>query len=194
MIELRISSRDWVRPGQIGSHWKRVWSALGAGALVAGIAFGFLIVAVAQTQPSPQRTAAALDRMIAAHKSQQELAQYVFDTHGCKSCHTVGQNGKLGFTSRGQQVGQGFEGCTRLLTAMNIIAQVPDNRRSADQHQKAARFEEFGCTFCHQDRPGQIRSDRRGSEAHAFALGVRGCGETGSEPAERKPSVDASRG
>ena len=102
------------------------------GALVAGIAFGFLRAAVAQTQPSPQQTAATLDRMIAEHKSQQELAQYVFDTHGCKSCHTVGQNGKLGFTSRGQQVGQGFEGCIRLLTAMNVIAQLPDNRRSAD--------------------------------------------------------------
>lgn len=171
MTEFRISSSDWARPGQIGFHWKRVWSALGAGALVVGIAFGFLRAAVGQTQPSPQQTAATLDRMIAAHKSQQELAQYVFDTHGCKSCHTVGQNGKLGFTSRGQQVGQGFEGCIRLLTAMNVIAQVPDNRRSADQHQKAARFEEFGCTFCHKITPGKLGLTDVGTKLTHLHLG-----------------------
>jgi len=33
---------------------------------------------------SPQSSAAALDRMIRAGKSQRELAQYLFDTHGCK--------------------------------------------------------------------------------------------------------------
>ena len=92
--------------------------------------------------------------MIAAHKSQQELAKYVFDTHGCKSCHSVGQNGKLGFTSRGQQVGQDFEGCISMLKTMTLVAEVPDNRRSSQQRQKAARFEDFGCTFCHKITPG----------------------------------------
>jgi hypothetical protein len=32
--------------------------------------------------------------MIAAGKSPQELAVYMFDTHGCKSCHTIGHDGK----------------------------------------------------------------------------------------------------
>jgi len=111
---------------------------------------------VAVAQPSPQSTAAALDRMKAAGRSPQELAQYVFDSHGCKSCHTIGQNGKLGFTERGKQIGKGFEGCISMLTAMNLIAQVPDPQRSAQQRQKAARFEEFGCTVCHKITPGKM--------------------------------------
>jgi len=92
-------------------------------------------------QPSAQSTAATLDRMTAGGKSRQELAQYVFDTHGCKSCHTAGQNSKLGFTERGRQIAKGFEGCIALLSAMDLIAQVPEERRSLQQQQKAARFE-----------------------------------------------------
>jgi hypothetical protein len=109
--------------------------------------------------------------MIAAHKSQQELAQYVFDTHRCKSCHTVGQNGKLGFTSRGQQVGKGFEGCIALLTAMNLIAQVSDERRSPQQRQKAARFDEFGCTVCHKITPGKLGLTDVGAKLTHLHLG-----------------------
>jgi hypothetical protein len=102
MMEARISSGGlaWRQPGPRHKH---LWLAL-----VVAIGFGLSSSALAQTQPSPQQTAATIDRMIAAHKSQQELAQYVFDTHGCKSCHTMGQNGKLGFTPRGQQNWAGF--------------------------------------------------------------------------------------
>jgi len=108
---------------------------------------------LAQTGATLDKT---LDKMIAAGKSQQELARYVFDTHGCKSCHTVGENGKLGFTDRGKQIAKGFEGCISMLTAMNLIAQVPDDKRTPSQHQKAARFEEFGCTACHKITPGKM--------------------------------------
>jgi cytochrome c551/c552 len=124
----------------------------GLGITLMGIIFG----TAAPAQPSPQTTAATLDRMTAAGKSPRELAQYVFDTHGCKSCHTVGQNGKLGFTERGKQIGKGFEGCISMLTAMNLIAQVPDPQRSLQERQKAARFQEFGCTFCHKIIPGKM--------------------------------------
>ena len=111
---------------------------------------------LAQQKQSPQATSAAIDKMIAAKKSQRELAQFVFDNHGCNGCHTVGQNGKLGFTARGQQLTNGFEGCIRTLTAMNVIAQVPENQRSASQKTTARRFDEFGCTLCHQIVPGKM--------------------------------------
>ena len=52
-----------------------------------------------------------------SHVDSNELAKYVFDHHGCNSCHTLGANGKLGFTERGKQVGKGFEGCISLLTS-----------------------------------------------------------------------------
>ena len=139
--------------------------------LSAALLLGLLPAASVQAQPSPQQTAATLDRMTAAHKSQQELAQYVFDSHGCKSCHTVGQNGKLGFTARGKQIGQGFEGCISMLTAMNLIAQVPEGQRSAPQRLKAARFEEFGCTFCHKITPGKLGLTEVGTKLTHLHLG-----------------------
>jgi cytochrome c551/c552 len=112
-----------------------------------------------------------LDRMIAAGKSQQELAQYLFNTHGCKSCHTVGQHGKLGFTEKGRERAKGFEGCISMLTAMNLIAQVPNQQRSAQQRQKAARFEEFGCTTCHKIIPGKMGLTEVGAKLTHLHLG-----------------------
>jgi len=88
--------------------------------------------------------------------SSDELAHYVFEHHGCNNCHTLGANGKLGFTERGKQVGKGFEGCISLLTSMNVIAQVKSVDRTAEEKQKAARFQEFGCTTCHQITPGKL--------------------------------------
>ena len=105
---------------------------------------------------SAQSSAAALDRMIGAGKSQRELAQYLFDTHGCKDCHTLGQEGKLGLTKKGEQRAQGFEGCISTLKAMSVIAKVPANQRSATQRQRAERFEEFGCGACHKLIPGKM--------------------------------------
>jgi cytochrome c5 len=71
-----------------------------------------------KNHPSTPASSVTLDRMIAAGKSQRELAKYVFDTHGCGKCHTVGSKGKLGFTDEGKQRAQGFEGCISILTAM----------------------------------------------------------------------------
>jgi cytochrome c2 len=88
--------------------------------------------------------------------SSDELAHYVFEHHGCNNCHTLGANGKLGFTDRGTQVGKGFVGCISLLTSMNVIAQVKPADRTQDEKQKAATFQEFGCTTCHQIVPGKL--------------------------------------
>ena len=123
----------------------------------------FVLGAAAQTQD--------LDRMIKAGKSQRELAQYVFNTHGCKSCHTMGQDGKLGFTEKGKERAKGFEGCISMLTAMNLIAQVPDAQRSAEQRQKATRFEEFGCTTCHKIVPGKMGLTDLGAKLTHLHLG-----------------------
>jgi len=138
---------------------------------LAGILFSLPQPAPRKSQPSEQTTAATLDGMTAAGRSQRELAQYVFETHGCRSCHTVGQNGKLGFTEKGKQVGQGSEGCISMLTAMNQIAQVREDARSPRQRQTGARFEEFGCTLCHQIVPGRIGLTEVGSRLTHLHLG-----------------------
>ena len=124
-----------------------------------------------KSQTSAQASSATLDRMVAAGKSQQELATYVFDTHGCKSCHTIGHDGKLGFTEKGKERAQGFEGCIRMLTAMTVVVQLPENKRSPQQRQKAEHFEEFGCTTCHQLSPGKLGLTEVGAKLEHLHLG-----------------------
>ncbi len=105
-------------------------------------------------QPAPPvKTVAATDL---SGKSPDELAAHIFEHHGCKNCHTLGRGGKLGFTERGKEVGKNFEGCISLLTSMNVIAQVKEENRTPEDKLKAAKFEQFGCTTCHQITPGKL--------------------------------------
>jgi cytochrome c2 len=124
----------------------------------------------AKNEPSAAASA-ALDRLIAAGKSQRELAQYVFDTHGCKECHSIGSEGKLGFTTKGKEKAQGFEGCISTLKAMSIIAKVPEDQRSATQRRRAQRFEEFGCAVCHKVTPGKMGLTEVGTKLGHLHLG-----------------------
>lgn len=124
-----------------------------------------------QQKSDPKTSISTLDKMSAAGKSQKEMAQYIFENHGCNGCHTAGENGKLGFTEKGKQLASGFEGCIRSLTAMNLIAQVPASQRSADQKKTAQRFEEFGCTLCHQIVPGKMGITELGAKLTHMHLG-----------------------
>lgn len=128
-------------------------------------------LAAALLAQSQQKDVATLDKMTAAGKSQREIAQYVFDTHGCKSCHVAGSDRKLGFTEKGKQIGKGFEGCISMLSAMNLIAQVSEAQRTPDQRKKAARFEEFGCTYCHKITPGKMGLTEVGAKLSHMHLG-----------------------
>jgi cytochrome c551/c552 len=119
----------------------------------------------ASASASPALTDAQMSKM-----SSDELAHYVFEHHGCSTCHTMGANGKLGFTERGKQVGKGFEGCISLLTSMNVIAQVRPADRSPEEKQKAARFQEFGCTTCHQITPGKLGLTAYGTKLKSFHM------------------------
>jgi hypothetical protein len=112
-----------------------------------------------------------LDRMVATGKSPQELAKYVFDTHGCNSCHTIGKEGKLGYTEKGKERAKGFEGCINMLTAMTVIVQTPGEKRSPQQREKAQRFEEFGCTACHKLTPGKLALTEVGAKLQHLHLG-----------------------
>ena len=58
-----------------------------------------------------------------------------------------------------------------MLTAMNLIAQVPDQQRSVQQRQRAARFEEFGCTTCHKIIPGKMGLTEVGAKLTHLHLG-----------------------
>lgn len=124
----------------------------------------------AKATASTRAPAQALTDAQMARMSSDELAKYVFENHGCKNCHTMGADGKLGFTERGKQVGKGFEGCISLLTSMNVIAQVKETNRSEDDKHKAARFQEFGCTTCHQITPGKLGLTSYGTKLKSFHM------------------------
>src|SRR5579871_6926873 len=95
----------------------------------------------ARAQPSADPTLGVrLDRLISEGKSQRELAQYLFNTRGCKNCHTIGHDEKLGFTSKGKELAKAFTGCIDMLTAMTVIVQVPSDKRSVKQAQIASHF------------------------------------------------------
>jgi len=126
------------------------------------------MVTISCASPAPDQQ---LDRMIAAGKSQREVAKYVFNTHGCKNCHTMGASGKLGFTEKGKERAKGFEGCISMLTAMNLIAQVDEKQRSPEQRQKSARFEDFGCTACHKIVPGKMGLTDLGAKLKQLHVG-----------------------
>lgn len=156
------------------SRAKAAAACLGASSLVL---FSALLFSQSKpAQPAQSSTASAstspnaLTDAQMAKMSSDELAHYVFEHHGCNGCHTLGANGKLGFTDRGKQVGKGFEGCISLLTSMNVIAQVKSVDRSAEEKQKAARFQEFGCTTCHQITPGKLGLTSYGTKLKSLHL------------------------
>ena len=120
---------------------------------------------------SDNSTDATLEKMIASGQSPKELAQYVFETHGCKTCHTIGHDGKLGYTEKGKERAKGFEGCIDMLTAMTVIVQMPEEKRSPQQRDKAKRFEEFGCTGCHKLTPGKLTLTEVGAKLSHLHLG-----------------------
>ena len=129
------------------------------------------LMLIAQQDQNVKKSDATLDRMVAAGSNPQELAKYIFDSHGCKNCHTIGQDGKLGYTERGKERAKGFEGCINMLTAMTVIVQLPGEKRSSQQREKAQRFEEFGCTDCHKLTPGKLGLTEVGAKLQHLHLG-----------------------
>ena len=143
-----------------------------------------------QNRPAAQPAKAALNKMIASGKSPQEIARFVYDTHGCKNCHTLGADGKFGFTEKGKERAKGFEGCIAMLTAMNVIAQLPENQRKPEERLKAARFEEFGCTTCHKITPGKMGLTEAGvklAHLHLSCVEVQKMLASSKTPKETKP-------
>jgi len=54
---------------------------------------------------------------------------------------------------------------------MTVIVQVPADKRSPLQRQKAERFDEFGCTACHKLTPGKLGLTEVGAKLAHLHLG-----------------------
>ncbi len=124
---------------------------LGTVLVLGGLALVCIAVSVVVLSRSRTPSEAQIARM-----NSGQLTKYVFTHQGCDSCHTLSANYQLGLTERGQQVSGKFEGCAGLLTAMNVVGELPPSERSPDETQVAQRFQEFGCETCHQIIPGKM--------------------------------------
>lgn len=159
--------------------------SVGAKIIFAGLTLGCIVavslailslrsIAAPKAPQSQKATVASSSRTLSeaemARMNSDDLTRYVFDHHGCNTCHTLHANWQVGFTDRGKQLAKGFEGCASLLTAMNVIAQVEPAERSSDEKAKAARFQQFGCTTCHQIVPGQMALTSYGKKIKSMHL------------------------
>ncbi len=169
---LRLTSSMNLRREELQGRGSRITGALGflgLGLVVLACSSGPSPQPTTATQPAqpqpeaalvpqvpPGQAAKTLAEIGVAGKDPNELARYIFENHGCKNCHTLDKNGKFGFSERGKQAGKNFEGCISLLTAMNVIAQAKEADRTPEEKLKAAHFQEYGCTECHQITPGKL--------------------------------------
>jgi cytochrome c551/c552 len=97
------------------------------------------------------------------------VAEYVFKTYGCDTCHIAAANGQAGFTARGESARGRFVGCVRLLTAAAATAAAATP--SAEQRATSATFNEFGCTFCHASVSGAMGYTEIGRTLGSLHLG-----------------------
>lgn len=124
-------------------------------------------LACSKPEEQKPKTLAEFD---AKNKNPHEVAQFVFDNYDCKGCHTLSEDGKFGYTEHGEQIRQASEGCVSLLTAMSVIVHAKEEDRTPEQKQKAARFQEYGCTVCHQVSPGHLGLTDTGEKLSSFHM------------------------
>lgn len=125
--------------------------------LLACICLGAMLVSCSeQPDSTPRALTLAEFEQATSGKSPLEVAKFVFENNNCNSCHKLGKEGRFGFTRRGEQARQQSEGCIAMLTGMMQMVYVSEAERTPGQRQRAARFQEFGCTFCHKVSPGRM--------------------------------------
>lgn len=145
--------------------------------LFISVSLAFGLVACSHPSSSAPRTLAEFERAIAG-KNEREIARFVFETYNCTACHILGARAMLGFTPYGEQRRKQSEGCVPLLAAMNVIVRIPESERTPQQRARAARFEEFGCTFCHRIIPGQLGLTEIGAKLASLHLSCSGIQKT----------------
>lgn len=141
--------------------------------VVGVIATLLLLVACSQQPERPPATLAELERLTAA-KTPREIATYIFENYGCENCHTISSSGKFGFTGQGQGIKSQFEGCPALIGSVRRIAVLPEANRTAEDREKLARFDEYGCTACHRVSYGSVGLTEVGVRLRALHMS---CGD-----------------
>ncbi len=83
-------------------------------------------------------------------RSSREIAQWIYDSYGCQTCHTLTQTGVFGLTAQGEVMARDFQGCPGMLKTVWETLSVPETEWTEKQKITRVDFEHFGCTVCHQ--------------------------------------------
>ncbi|MGH9929895.1 MAG: hypothetical protein ACREA9_11820 [Pyrinomonadaceae bacterium] len=115
------------------------------------------VVVISCARKSTNSAEASLPAVLTDNtESPVEKAHYVYANYKCEGCHTLNNEGKFGYTARGEELRKTEEGCVGLLTSMGVIAHIPESSRNETQKTKAGHFTEFGCSVCHKVEPGKM--------------------------------------
>jgi cytochrome c551/c552 len=160
--------------GRLPRNAKLIFARLLLGCAAVAFLLLFSLRSVADSKPAPPQDSQKVSAPPASSKtlsdaemarmSSADLTSYVFNHDGCTNCHTLAAHGKLGYTERGQQLAKGFEGCISMLTSMNLIAQTAPAYRTPDEKKEIGKFQEFGCTTCHQFSEGATSITKLGAK------------------------------
>ena len=118
-----------------------------------------------QSLPPEAETQISLLEYDTAGKSPEEIALWLFDNHGCKSCHAFTPEGLLGLTPQGQEAGRDFQGCPGMLQTVWQTVAVHESEWTEQQTRVRANFVRFGCTACHQVGPTGVGLTEIGAKA-----------------------------
>jgi hypothetical protein len=136
------------------------------------VAQAFSSCAKKKIEPAPPPPATLQEfEQSTAGKDPLAVAGFVLDKYNCNKCHALDEKGKLTLTSEAQPLGEGFRGCIPLLAEMNVVNLIPESDRTAEQRQKAAEFQQFGCAFCHRITPGKMGLTDIGDKLGSFHQG-----------------------
>lgn len=98
-------------------------------------------------------------------KSPREIAKWIYDNHGCVSCHTLASTGLFGLTPQGQARAEDFEGCPEMLRTVWNTLVLAEKEWTQRQRRVRRDFVDFGCALCHEVGPTGVGLTEIGAKA-----------------------------
>ena len=98
-------------------------------------------------------------------KNPREIASWIYNNHGCVTCHTLTNTGLFGLTPLGKERAEGFEGCPGMLKTVWETLVIAEQEWSERQRRVRRDFVDFGCTLCHDVGPTGVGLTAIGSKA-----------------------------
>jgi cytochrome c551/c552 len=149
---------------------------------VAGISFLFAFAVVAGIlywqrgtgqpgSPIKLSQSASLLEYDAEGKSAREIAEWIYDNHGCVECHTLTKTGLFGLTAQGEKMAVDFQGCPGMLTTVWETLTLAEEEWTPKQSLVRQEFVRFGCTVCHEVGPTGVGLTAIGAKASLLHMG-----------------------